>query len=588
MLLRSHSNGHHTQSTARLPAGPRSLSAVEHSRCFDLLRSSCPSSVEAEFIVRRGIANPACFLHPALPSLTDFSAFPGVRDSLKVLTEVVRSKQPVALFGDYDVDGVCAVGIVAHVLRALGVPYVADTPCRRVEGYGANFRMVDEAALHGCGAAFLLDFGTTQHRVIERLQSRGMRVVVIDHHRQGNFSLPGAEAIINPNARGNAYQQLCAAGLCYLWARQVRESFDAPIELEPLVALAGLATVADVMRLDDSCNRALVQAGLRAYHTHPGLRALGDALGVPKSPRVSDFAFQIGPAVNAPGRIRARQGKDIELPERGALDAQDLVMPVPVVPYGITAEKLIAANKDRKKREFIDFGHARSLLTSVSGDRAITIGSDVFDPGVVGLQASRLSEQTGRPAVVVAWEGDRGKGSVRSAGEVRVYEALERCREHLRHFGGHDAAGGLVIERKAFEGFSRAFSAEVERQAGPYEQRTVEADLMMTVGQLAHGLGDVHRALANFGPYGNGNPWPSVFIPGARIRRVLPLGQEHYRVALIDGAHEIEVYLWRGSESPVPLWQGRTLDLVCRVGEYRSGNGTELEPSLEIQAARLK
>jgi single-stranded-DNA-specific exonuclease len=315
---------------------------------------------------------------------------------------------------------------------------------------------------------------------------------------------------------------------------------------------------------------------------------LGDALGVSRAPRVSDFAFQIGPALNAPGRIRVRQSSDLESSERGALDAQALVLPTAATPYANIAKRLMAANRDRKAREFRDFGHARTLLTQVSGARAIVIGSDVFDPGVVGLQASRLSEQTGKPAVVIAWDGNWGKGSVRSAGEVRVYEALERCREHLRHFGGHDAAGGLVIERRAFRDFSRAFSAEVERQAGPDKPQTIEADLVMTVGELQRGLDATYRALVPFGPYGNGNPWPAVFIPRARIRRVVPLGQEHCRVTLGDGSEGIEAYLWRASESPIPQWQGLTAKVVCRMGEYRSGRGEAPKASLEIQAALLE
>ncbi len=577
---------HAHEPVLRLPLAPRTLNAVESSRVFSLMAEGF-TSTQAEFAQRRGVPDLQPYVTPKAPSLNEFLKLPGVQESLELMAQARTRAAKIAICGDYDVDGVCSVAIAQAACQALGLATHCDTPCRRNEGYGLNFRMVEGATAEGCTVLLALDFGTTQHKVIRYAQEQGMQVVVIDHHKLGDFPLPSAEALINPNARGDKFQEFCAAGLCMMWAASIRKELGVPLNMDKICAMSALATVADVMPLSKESNRAVVRHGRALVTQHEGLATLCEVLGIKGEASFSDLAFQIGPALNAPGRIRARNFDSCGRLERGALESQDLLFGHS---KGLTSEQLTelassirSANQDRKTRERIDYQRALKLLRGGPLGRAIVLASDSFDPGLVGLVASRLSENYARPVEAIVWDGKIGKGSVRSGGDLRVYEALHRCREHEMHYGGHDAAGGNKLKREQFEAFASAFAAETFRQLGPFKAPTIQTDFAMSLAEVERGLEGLADELSLFEPFGNGHLAPRILIPNVTISSFLPIGAEHFLVKLSEKSARGEAYLWRGTESPLLKLAGHKVTLACRLGWYRGQGSREQAPSLEIE-----
>ncbi len=529
------------------------------------------SEALAQVLVRRGFAeleHARAFLaaeeeHPP-------AAFRGIEVALATIHAHARAGTRITVHGDYDVDGICSTAVLVRALRAFGADVDWYLPDRASDGYGLNARTVQRLAARGTRLLLTADCGITAVEEVHLAQSLGVEVVVSDHHaRRADGTLPQAP-IVHPAVCGYPCPDLCATAVAYKLAQALCESvgYDPREDLD----LVALASIADVVPLLGE-NRALVRRGLRALAgtAKPGLRAL---LAVARSSagEVNErtVAFALAPRLNAAGRMyRADAGLELVLtedPER----AQTI------------AAELDRANHERRHVEQrILFDAERQV--AAAGERAgYVLAGEGWHPGVIGIVASRLAERHHRPFVLVALEGERGRGSGRSIAGFDLLGALDSCAGHLTRHGGHEAAAGLEIERERLEGFGAAFAAHTERVLSE-EARVVRerVDAVVAGGELGMELAEELRALA---PFGCANPAVSLLVRGARFAERRPMGEgRHVRfTVLADGARARAVAF--GAGTSLPVGDGKLADatFALEVNEWRGVS----EPRLVLRHAQ--
>lgn len=474
------------------------------------------------------------FLRPLVADLHDPAELLGAEEAAGRLVRAVRSGEKVLVHGDYDVDGIAGAALLTEWLRAMGARADAFVPNRLRDGYDLGEAGVARATKLGATLLVTVDCGTTAVEWVRRAGAAGVDVVVTDHHRPGAV-LPPALALVNPSQPGCAYpnKDLCGAAVAFkvaqLAARMLGRPADEAWERLDLVALA---TVADQVGVSGE-NRILVRYGLKAASrgdpsARPGLSALLARCGPAAQGRPLDsgtVAFQLAPRINAAGRIGDPEDGLRLLLTRDPNEAAAL------------AAKLDAANEQRRSTERRIVEEATEALHGEydpARDRAVVVAGDRWHPGVIGIVASRLAERLHRPVVVVALDGDRGRGSARSIPRFDVHDALGECREHMERFGGHPQAAGMDLRRAKVPALREAFLAAARKRLGDEEPRPVlNADIEVGLDEIDR---DFHRYLHYFGPLGRGNPKP-LFV-ARRVRLDGPpavMGGRHLRFRMMQG-----------------------------------------------------
>ena len=481
-------------------------------------------------LVRRGVApqDAASFLAPALRDLLpDPLTLRDMGPAAARFLRAVKSREAVAVFADYDVDGGTSAALLITWLRAMGHGATLYIPDRIDEGYGPNIPamegLADRHRLILC-----VDCGTLSHDPIAAAVARGADVVVLDHHLGGE-TLPPALAVVNPNRQDEdgSLGHLCAASVVFLMLveanRQLRADGVQGPDLMAMLDLVALATVADVAPLI-GVNRALVRQGLRvmARRERIGLRALADIARMDQAPNTHALGFLLGPRVNAGGRIGAADlGARLLCCENEA-EAQAL------------AARLDELNTERREIEMRvrDAALAQAEARGLDAPLVWAAGAG-WHPGVVGIVASRLKEATNRPAIVIGLDGGMGKGSGRSVTGVDLGAAVHRLAAEglLVKGGGHRMAAGLTVEEGKLEQAMARLSDLLARQgagmAGP-------ADLRLD-GLLMPGAADraLVERLEEAGPFGASAPAPR-FAFAAMAVRARRVGETHLRVSFGD------------------------------------------------------
>lgn len=436
----------------------------------------------------------------------------GMRPAVERLVLAVRTRELVTLYGDYDVDGVCSTALVSLFLEACGGRVATSIPHRIRDGYGLNRLAAERIAQDGTRVLVTLDCGITAAAEVGRARDLGLDVVVVDHHTVP-ATLPPALAVLNPHQDGCTYptRHLCAAGvaftLCMALRKELREVGHFRERPEPnlkaLLDLVALATVADVVPLTGA-NRVLVKHGLGALSRaeRPGIRALKEAAGLAPDQLVTAglVGFRLGPRINAAGRLDdAALG--LRLLRAGTLEeARPL------------AHALDVANQERQLIEHRILGAALGQAESQREARGLVLWGEDWHAGVVGIVAARVVERLHRPTVVVAVEGDQGKGSARSVERFHLVEALHGCAELLMRYGGHRAAAGVTVEARQLPAFRAAFgkAAALALTLEDLEPRC-RVDVLVAPGELTE---QAVTGLSVLGPFGQGNPEPVLATRG--------------------------------------------------------------------------
>ncbi|WP_027259720.1 single-stranded-DNA-specific exonuclease RecJ [Leisingera aquimarina] len=513
--------------TGRRWVGP----GVEIDRASEMMaqQTGLPRSV-CQVLARRGV--PAMeakgFLEPRLKDLLpDPREMKDMEPAATRFLEAVQLKQRIAVFADYDVDGGSSAALLLVWLRQMGLQATLYIPDRIDEGYGPNVPAMQElAAAHDL--IICVDCGTLSHEPIAA--AKGADVIVLDHHLGGE-TLPDCEAVVNPNRQDESGDlgYFCAAGVVFLMlveaGRQLRKAGAKGPDLMALLDLVALATVADVAPLIGA-NRALVRQGLKVMgaRKRPGLVALSDVSRMDSAPSTYHLGFLLGPRVNAGGRI----GK-------ADLGARLLSTDNPHEAAAL-AERLDELNTERRDIE----NAVRAAALQQAEDRGLEAplvwaAGEGWHPGVVGIVASRLKEAANRPAVVIGFDSDEGKGSGRSVSGVDLGASIQRLAAEglLVKGGGHKMAAGLTVMRDKLEPAMARLSELLEKQGagqgGP-------ADLKLD-GALMPGAAtvDLIDQIEQAGPFGAGAPAPRYALPDLQVRFAKKVGESHLKISLSDG-----------------------------------------------------
>jgi single-stranded-DNA-specific exonuclease len=507
----------------------------------DALELSEPVAVT---LVRRGYRTP----EQARDFLAaDESHPPAAFDSMEAIASRVQAAisagRRISVYGDFDVDGVCATALTVSTLRELGADCDWLIPDRMGDGYGLSAANVEKLAARGTSLLITVDCGVTAVEEVRLARELGMEVVVTDHHQAGD-ELPDC-LILHPEISSYPFEHLCGTAVAWKLSLAMKDpvgegspgatSRGVPGDPSPTDSadadLVALATVADVVPLVGE-NRSIVKRGLAEMRRarRIGLRALMEASKCePTRLDEGDLAFRLAPRINAAGRLyRADAGVELLLTE-SEKRAEEI------------AVELSRANSERRAREReVDAAAEaarRELPERLREAPGLVLAGEDWHPGVVGIVASRLVERHHRPVVVVSLDGEGGgRGSGRSIPGFDLHAALEACSEHLESFGGHRAAAGLSLRAENLDSFRAAFAAHAQDVLGPEDlRRTEHVDAM--VGGIGLGL-DLAEELGQLAPFGMGNPGVRLMVPSARVGDVRTMGEgKHARFSLHSGGH---------------------------------------------------
>lgn len=466
-------------------------------------------------------------LRPLLTHLKAPSVLVDLDKAVDRIRFAIQRGETVFVHGDYDVDGICAAALLTRWIRRLGGTVVPFVPHRIRDGYDLSSAGIERAVAAGAGLLVTVDCGIVAHEAVNQAIHAGLEVIVTDHHTPGS-ELPAAHAVVNPNRADDTSDSgtLCGAAvsfkLCQALAERAGVAFE---ELIPDLDLVALATVADLVPLRDE-NRVITRYGLRAMAqtTKVGLRALLDVCGLQgRTLDAGQLGFQVAPRINAVGRMG------------DANDALELLLTDDPAEARRLAAHLDRLNTERKEEDERTLEAAFDQLASSfdpARDFGVVLAGEGWHPGVIGIVASRVVERIHRPVVMIALDGEKGRGSARSIPGFDLLGAIAQNRELLGRFGGHRQAAGLDLTLSnlgAFrEGFNRACRAELEGQELIPRLR---GELDLSPSDATLDLADLAEYL---GPHGMGNPRPVFVARGVTVVSAREVGRGHLKVELSD------------------------------------------------------
>lgn len=481
------------------------------------------SSATAALLLNRGVTTldqATAWMSPI--QTHDPFLIPDMERAVDRLHHAMQRREQVCFYGDYDVDGMSATSIYLSFFRTLGANVRAYVPHRLREGYGLNESAVRTLAQAGVSLLVTSDCGTTSHHEISLANQLGLDVIVTDHH-QTDMNMPPALAVMNPHRPEARYpfHGLCSGGLAYKVAQAYEAKYGSgSVPLESLLDLVALATIADVVPLQDE-NRLFVREGLThiTRGARCGIRALKQVAGISRECTAETIAFKLGPRLNAAGRLgEAIKGVQL-LTTESEQEANAL------------AGELDRLNQARRELEGTILEEALAQVKSRALSGGIVLYARGWHLGVVGIVAARIMERFHRPTVVIAVNEDGiGKGSARTIPGFDLYQALAGCRDLLVAFGGHPSAAGVTIQESQLPAFCDRFSTIAEKwirdtQSTPVLHVDSEVRLKEITFSLLREIGTLH-------PFGAGNPEPMFVVKGVNVINARVVGDKHLKMTV--------------------------------------------------------
>jgi single-stranded-DNA-specific exonuclease len=538
----------------------------------------CDLPCIAELLKRKGFTSADevnAFLQPRLGSLSDPFLLPNMAAAVTRILRAIDNRERIVLFGDYDVDGVTSLALLAEMLRAYGALPELFLPLRMEEGYGMSRESVDRCCeQHHPQLLIAVDCGTSSLAEIAELKRREVDVIVLDHH-EPKSALPDCVAVVNPKAATScAFHYLCSVGIVFKLCHALLKARWAPeFDLKANLDLVALGTVADIVPLQNE-NRLFVQRGIIeiARSSRPGIRKLLEIAAVRAPISAGDIGFRLGPRLNAAGRLATAEKALELLLTRDETEATKL------------AELLDTQNRERQgveKRICIEAEEELRKVFNSERDAAIVVGAPDWHPGVLGIVASRLARKYHRPTLVVGFDSTGlGKGSGRSIEGFSLVQALGRCETRLEKFGGHEMAAGLTVREENFAAFADIFrKAARELLSDENLQPRLRLDHELAFSELNAELLYWHQALQ---PFGNGNLQP-MFFARAVEPAVAPqiLKDKHLVLRLRQENHFRRAIFFDGASSPLP---SSPWDMAFRLDANEYGGETRLQ--IHVEALR--
>lgn len=480
------------------------------------------------------------------------------------IRRAIEEEELIVIFGDYDVDGICATAILYECLANQGARVRCKLPSRD-GGYGLSGDIVRSLAAKGYRLVVTVDNGITAVEEAACAAELGLDLVITDHHLPG-AQLPQAVAVVDPNRPDDESpcKSLCGAGVAFKLCAALEGC--APGELlEMFGELAALGTIADVMPLQGE-NRTLVQEGLAILQDtmRPGLQALLEAAGYAGRPVTTEtVSYGLAPRLNAAGRL-----------DDPAVALKLLLCENEEQAAGIAAR----LGEINAKRQQIEQQIAAAALQALQADparahdRVLVVAGEGWHPGVIGIVASRLTERFGRPAIVISTENGEGRGSGRAPDGFNLHAALSACSGLLLRCGGHAAAAGLSIEEEKIPAFRAAVNAWAAQQYPVPQPGRYLADAAAALAELT--LPAV-RELESLAPFGAGNPTPLLLIENTEVDGLWPMGAEgrHTRLRLRQGEDTLFVSLFGAAPASLPYGPGMAVDALVEVSVFNGRSG---------------
>lgn len=529
-----------------------------------------------QLLLSRGIGDAAeltRFLDPPdVPYPPD--TLPGVDAALPRLASAVRSRETVAVFGDFDVDGITATAILSETLQRLGARVIPYLPDPVAEGHGMTPLAVERLVAQGASLIVTVDSGVSNAAEIALANRSGTDVVITDHHVPP-AQLPEAVAIVNPRMTGNQYPfpELCGAGIAYKLATALLAHLGHPDD-PSLLELAALGTIADLVPLRDE-NRHIVQRGLELlpFTTRPGLRALLRRVNLANRPiHAEHVSFQIAPRLNSSGRMAHPETSLNLLLTRDEREGERLTT------------QLEEYNTRRRDLTTRSFDIAVEQVSAYSPVPAIIITyDDAYTPGINGLVAGRLAELFNRPSIALARaDADHLVASARSAGDFSLIDAISQCADLLVRYGGHQAAAGFTVRNELCPDVAQRLTGIANAQIGLFgPEPSLEIHAEGTLDEILSP--EITELCSRLEPFGKDNPTPLYLTRGVRVTNAGFVGSngQHLKLKVSSGGRSIDALAWNYPGE----WGGyATADLVFQLAEdnYRG----ERRPYLRIDDLR--
>lgn len=502
--------------------------------------------------------------------------------AVRRIVDAIKSRQQIAIWGDYDVDGTTGAAVLVSFLREIGVDPIYYVPHRVEEGYGLNVEGLRRLKERGVDLVITVDCGISNAAEIEAGVHMGLALVVVDHHQPPD-ELPPAYAVINPHRKDCQFPDkgLCAAGLAFYLVIGLRAKLRdqgwfagaAGPDVRRYLDIVTLGTIADMVPLK-GVNRTLIRRGLAelSASTRPGIVALKQVSSIPAGVvSAGQVGFRLGPRINAAGRV----DYGIKVVELLTTASSEVALKI--------ARELDAHNVERRaiEAEVLEQAMAQAAAAMERGGRhSLVLASEGWHPGVLGIVASRIVEKYYRPTVVIGFHGALGKGSARSIHGFHLVEGLRSCAARLEKFGGHEYAGGLSIHAEQLEPFTADFEACARQMLSQNDLLPLlEIDAPLNFAEIGFPLA---RELDVLKPFGVGNPEPIFATMGAEVceRRVFSAG---VRYRLRQAGRVLGGVIF-GVGDDFPGKAGESIDVAYRLSENEWNGATHVE--LKIIDAR--
>ncbi|WP_462136862.1 single-stranded-DNA-specific exonuclease RecJ [Candidatus Mycalebacterium sp.] len=523
-------------------------------RSAELAREAKISPLVAQLLINRGIEtgeSAGRFLGGSFAELPSPFLMAGMEDAVERIEKAISDGEVVAVYGDYDADGITSTSLLCDFLRALDIDTIYFAPHRIKDGYGINSRAVEELGRRGATLIISTDCGITAFGEVENAKGLGIDFIVTDHHLPGE-EIPDAVAVVNPKLPGCGYPEkdIAGVGVAFNLALAVRARlrekgfFDSRTEpnMAHYLDLVAIGTVTDRVPLAGA-NRIMVKEGIKRMKTaeRPGIEALKKVSRINGGFNSGDIAYRMGPRINAAGRIGGPEVAVELLLSESAEHAREI------------AKKLDEQNKTRQELERKAVAEAIEIIEQnpdSAQSACLVVSSPDWHPGIIGPLASRLVEKYSKPAFAIAIDSDGiGKGSGRTIPAVNLHETLRACSGSLERYGGHAMAAGVTVRSESIDLFRSEIDAHIKNTGAGAEagEKTFRIDARIGIESLTL---ETVKDFEILEPFGSGNPTPVFLVEGAKIVSHSIIKSVHLKLFLDSGkgGAPIEAMWWNGAD----------------------------------------
>ena len=522
------------------------------------------------------------FLNPSLAHLHQPKLLLDLEKAVARIVQAIEKKEPILIYGDYDVDGVTGTSLLLRTLRTVGAKVSFYIPNRVKEGYGLSETGILYAKSQGFNLIITVDCGVTDFTEIDMARKLDMEVIVCDHH-ETKENLPNAHAIINPKRHDSKYpfSELGGVGVAFKLAWGLLSALNQPKEyLTEHLDIVALGTIADIVPLTEE-NRILAKFGLQQIPKTKkvGLQALLKVAGINKREITPyEIGFMLAPRINAAGRLSQAE-KAVRLLVTDDKNEAEII-----------AQELNQENSRRQTIENEILVEAMKIIddSNLAKNRILVLSNEKWHEGVVGIVASRIVDRYYRPTILLSLRADKAKGSGRSISGFNIYEAIKYCQDDLIGFGGHKYACGVELEKHRIDSFSTKMNEYADKHLQPESlQRKLYIDSKLSLNQINDNLLNIVEL---FEPFGQSNPCPTFMTNSLEIvgfPRVV--GKDHLKFKVREHKDKVfEAIAFGRSESILKLEKGKEdhIDIVYTFDEHSFAGKSKLQ--LVVKDIRIR